>query len=65
MFFRAFKQLFLYGVFGVLTTIVNIFLYWLCSRILELAIVPSTVIAWFLAVLFAYYTNGKYVFESK
>ena len=65
MFFRAFKQIFLYGIFGVLTTIFNIFLYWLCSRIFELAVVPSTIIAWFLAVLFAYYTNGKYVFESK
>ena len=62
---KSLKQIFLYGVFGVLTTLLNIFLYWLCSRVFNLAVVPSTIIAWFLALLFAYYTNGKYVFESK
>ncbi len=62
---KSLKQLFLYGVFGVLTTLINIFLYWLCSRVFNLAVVPSTITAWFLAVLFAYYTNGKYVFESE
>lgn len=62
---KFFKQIFLYGVFGVLTTLLNIFFYWLCSRIFDISVVPSTIIAWLLAVLFAYYTNGKYVFESK
>ena len=65
MSFRSLKQIFLYGVFGVLTTLFNIFLYWLCSRVFELAVVPSTIIAWVLAVLFAYHTNGKYAFNSK
>ena len=59
------KHLFLYGVFGVLTTILNIFLYWFCTRVFNVPVVPSTIIAWFLALLFAYYTNRKYVFESK
>ena len=65
MSFKSLKQIFLYGVFGVLTTLVNIFVYWLCSRIFEFSVVPSTIIAWVLAVLFAYFTNGKYVFNSK
>ncbi len=59
------KQLFLYGVFGVLTTVLNIFLYWFCTRVLSFSVVPATIIAWFLALLFAYYTNKKFVFESK
>lgn len=62
---KTFKGLILYGIFGVLTTILNIFVYWLISRMFGLAVVPSTVIAWIIAVLFAYYTNRKYVFHSK
>lgn len=58
------KKIFLYLFFGVLTTLLNIFLYWFCARIFEVPVVPSTIIAWVIAVLFAYHTNGKYVFES-
>lgn len=61
---KTFMHIFLYGVFGVLTTILNIFIYWLCTRIFGLQVVLSTVIAWILAVLFAYLTNRKYVFHS-
>ena len=60
----AFKQLVLYGMFGVLTTLINIFTYWLMSRIFGVAVVPATIIAWTVAVLFAYCTNRKYVFHS-
>ena len=63
--FRNFKQLILYGIFGVLTTILNIFAYWVISRVFSITIVPATIIAWIIAVLFAYYTNRKYVFDSK
>ena len=62
---KSLKQIFLYGVFGVLTTLFDIFIYWLCSRLFGFAVIPSTIIAWFLAVAFAYVTNGKYVFESR
>ena len=58
------KQLFLYGIFGVLTTLINIAAYWLCTRMLYVPVVPSTVIAWLVAVFFAYYTNRTYVFHS-
>ena len=61
--FKNIKQFILYGIFGVLTTIIDIAAYWL-SRKMGVAIVPSTVIAWFTAVLFAYWSNRKYVFES-
>ena len=60
-----YKHFILYAVFGVLTTVVNIAAYWLCTRVLGLPTVPSTVIAWFLAVFFAYITNRRLVFESE
>lgn len=53
-----------YLVFGVLTTIVNYISYELCKW-LGIHYTVSTVIAWMLAVAFAYITNKLYVFESK
>ncbi len=48
----------------MLTTVINILAYWLFTRIFTCAVVPSTVIAWTVAVFFAYFTNRKYVFNS-
>ena len=58
-------EILLYGIFGVLTTLLNIFAYWLFTRIFGLGVVPATIIAWIVAVLFAYFTNRKFVFHSK
>ncbi len=54
-----------YGVFGILTTAVNIAVYWLMAHPVGLKTVPSTVTAWVAAVLFAYVTNRKWVFHSE
>lgn len=54
----------LYGVFGVLTTIVNIGSYWLFANKMHIDVMISTVLAWILAVLIAYLTNRKWVFHS-
>ncbi len=62
---HIFMHLFLYGVFGVLTTLIDIFVYWLCTRIFSCPVVPSTVIAWTVAVFFAYWSNKNFVFHSK
>ena len=61
---KKYKHLIYYGIFGILTTLVNIAVYYICSHILKLDTVPSTIIAWIFAVLFAYVTNRKWVFES-
>lgn len=58
-------QVILYLIFGVLTTIINIFAYWALTRVMNVPVVPSTALAWLMAVLFAYATNKKYVFHSK
>lgn len=53
-----------YLIFGILTTIVNYVVFELCSLI-NIHYLISTLIAWALAVMFAYITNKLFVFESK
>ncbi len=47
-----YKSFIMYAVFGALTTVVNMAAYFLCYNLLKIPNVPSTVIAWILAVLF-------------
>lgn len=54
-----------YGVFGVLTTLVNIITYNCCYNQLGISNTVSNVLAWILAVVFAYITNKMWVFNSK
>lgn len=54
-----------YLFFGVCTTLVNVVAYWICAHLLCLKMMASTIIAWILAVLFAYMTNRKWVFRSE
>ena len=53
-----------YLVFGVLTTVVNYLVYLPCYNLLGLSGVVSNVIAWVVAVAFAYVTNKPFVFRS-
>lgn len=62
---KTYKGLILYLFFGVCTTVVNIVSYWACSRLMKCDTIVSTIIAWVVAVLFAYITNRIWVFESK
>ncbi|WP_242840885.1 GtrA family protein [Metaclostridioides mangenotii] len=47
----------------LLTTLIDIATYAFCTRILGVNYYISNIIAWFVAVLFAYITNKFYVFE--
>ena len=60
-----YRSLIAYGVFGVLTTLVNIVTYHLSYYRFGLNNTFSNIIAWVLAVAFAYFTNKIWVFESK
>lgn len=62
---KNYKQVFLYLVFGVLTTAVNVAVYYLCYNIAHIENVVSVIIAWVLSVAFAYITNKLFVFESR
>ena len=61
-----YKELIIYGVFGVCTTLVNFIVYELCNLLLGVDLYwVSNIIAWFVSVIFAYVTNKLFVFESK
>ena len=60
-----YREVILYLVFGVLTTVVSISSYYICSEILNIHYLVSNIISWVLSVIFAYFTNRVWVFESK
>lgn len=53
-----------YLFFGVLTTVVNYIVYLPCYNLLHLSAAVSNVIAWAVAVVFAYLSNKPFVFHS-
>ena len=53
-----------YLFFGVLTTIVNYIIYLPCYNMFGLSATVSNMIAWVVAVAFAYLTNKPFVFRS-
>ncbi|HBH11802.1 MAG: Uncharacterized protein XD91_1483 [Clostridiales bacterium 38_11] len=57
------KETINYLIFGVLTTLVNLVTYKTCTLI-GFDYRTATVVAWILAVTFAYFTNKIYVFNS-
>ena len=62
--FKKYKGIILYLFFGVCTTVVNIVSYYIFAHLFKCSVMFSTVISWILAVLFAYLTNRKWVFNS-
>ncbi|MDD6275739.1 MAG: GtrA family protein [Clostridia bacterium] len=57
------KEMFLYLLFGVLTTVVNLAVFSLGNKAFDVLV--SNVVAWIAAVTFAYITNKLFVFDSK
>ena len=53
-----------YLFFGVCTTIVNYLIYIPCYNFLGMSATVSNMIAWVVAVAFAYLTNKPFVFKS-
>ncbi len=61
-----YKELIIYVLFGGLTTVVNLSVFALFSKLLgNERYLITNVIAWFAAVSFSYVTNKIWVFESK
>lgn len=60
-----FKSIIAYLFFGVLTTLINWGCYYLFYSIASIPDVFSTIIAWIIAVAFAFITNKLWVFDSK
>lgn len=62
---KSHADLVAYAVFGVLTTVVNVVSYWVCSHLLGMPTVPASVVAWIASVAFAFVTNRRWVFHSE
>ena len=61
--YKKYKEIIMYLIFWILTTVVNIVVYFIASNVLNINYLISNATAWFLSVLFAYVTNKLYVFE--
>ena len=59
------KEVILYAVFGVFTTVVNIGSFAIMTKMIKMNENVANIIAILLAVLFAYVTNKDMVFHSK
>lgn len=59
------KAFIMYAIFGVLTTLINMASYYVLYNMLSWSNMASTALAWFIAVVFAFVTNKKWVFDSQ
>ncbi len=69
-YYKKYEELIKYLIFGVLTTLVSLGVYYLCTLSFLSADNPfelqiANIISFVIAVTFAYITNRKYVFKSK
>lgn len=58
------KRAVVYTIFGLLSTALNIFTFIVLNDLVGLSALASNAIASLAAILFAFFTNRKYVFES-
>ena len=68
--FNKYKEVIMYLIFGVLTTIVSLVSYYLLTITIfnpdnAILLQVANILSWIISVLFAYITNRKFVFESK
>lgn len=61
---EKYREILVYLVFGVLTTVVNYAVYLPCYNLLQISAAVSNMIAWAVAVAFAFVTNKPFVFQS-
>ena len=69
-----FRELFLYGVIGALTTVISIVVYWAATRLMLLVSgraevtvgleTAGTVVSHACAIIFAFVTNKRFVFRT-
>ena len=62
---KKYKDIIMYLIFGLATTVVNWLVYTVCVKLFSMEMTVSNAIAWVIAVLFAFVTNKFFVFHSK
>ncbi|MDX8046774.1 GtrA family protein [Gracilibacillus sp. S3-1-1] len=60
-----YQEIFRYILFGVLTTVVNITVFILFDTVFNIPYLIANAISIIVAILFAFFTNKKYVFRTE
>lgn len=68
--FNKYKEIIMYLIFGVLTTVISLIVYYALTYTIlnpnnSIYLQIANILSWIAGVLFAYFTNREYVFESK
>lgn len=61
---KKYREVLLYLLFGVCTTVINLAVYWALNSPLKVNELIANVIAWVAAVFFAFVTNRDMVFHA-
>lgn len=62
---HKYRELISYVFWGTATTVVNYVTYFLLTGVFQIYYLTSNIIAWTVSVLFAYFVNKLFVFQSK
>lgn len=62
---EKFRRFFLYGIFGVAGTLVNVLIFAILAEKCGVNYLLANLAAWIFSVVFAFVTNKIWVFESK
>ena len=62
---HKYRELISYVFWGAATTVVNYVTYFLLTGVFQVYYLTSNIIAWAVSVLFAYFVNKLFVFQSK
>lgn len=62
---KKYEGVLLYLIFGVLTTLINMAVYYILYTVFNIPNIVSNTHAWIAAVIFAFITNKIWVFRSK
>ena len=63
-FAKKYREVILYLIFGVCTTLINLAVYWVLNSPLRVNELIANIIAWLAAVFFAFATNRDMVFHA-
>ena len=61
---KQYRSVIVYLVLGGMTTVVNMAVYYGCYEVWGIGSDPATVLAWIVAVIFAFLTNKPWAFDS-
>lgn len=61
---KKYRELIVYGIVGVMTTLLNLAVYFVLTSWLGVHYIVSDIIAWVICFVFSFVTNKIYVFKS-